>query len=565
MRTSRAMRLKAASTSLVELVSSTSTETLTLLPSRGSTVDFMRAHRLYRGRAASPHPMVAGSDGATARRCRSAPRRRTSGSTGWTSAAVHGRRPERGTVRACRRSPDRSSRPPPARCGRRAEGRGAPTVRARPAMRTAGLPGSLGSARAARRGRGRRRRRSPLGARRAVDRARRRRLLRRLRVGVASGCVAAAGAAGGLRLLRRRVVAGRRTSTSALNLVLAAVLAGLAVAWPTDGLPSSRRRRAGGRIPFLGFTARAAIVVAARPRSPCARRCSTRSHRRDTARPERVVTASCVAVEARRARAARRCSSSVCCAATPRSSAACTTSAPGMDPDAAPAARPAGHRPRARGFQVFPQVPSPPDREGFTAGRRPQRRRPRRRRRHRAGHRRRSTTPLAFLSGTCLTCQRFWDAFRKPDEARPAPPTSGSSIVTKGAGEESPARIAELAPPGIPLVMSTRGVGRLRRPRLALLRAGRRAVGPGPGRGHRHRLAPGARLLDQVAGRRRARRASSRPGGSPSRPADDDRERRVDDELHAAGHPARRPQPLRRGPRRRGEADHRTGSRARAT
>jgi hypothetical protein len=127
----------------------------------------------------------------------------------------------------------------------------------------------------------------------------------------------------------------------------------------------------------------------------------------------------------------------------------------GIDPDAAPAQRAAVANPQpGRDFQVMPQVPSPPDREGFTAAA------------DLSGegvsddaltvrvtgvqH----DTVLAFLSSGCLTCQRFWDAFRKPKKLGLRPDVR-LVVVTKGAGDESPATIAKLAPPGIPLVMSS--------------------------------------------------------------------------------------------------------------
>jgi hypothetical protein len=60
---------------------------------------------------------------------------------------------------------------------------------------------------------------------------------------------------------------------------------------------------------------------------------------------------------------------------------------------------------------------------------------------------------LAFLSSGCTTCRPFWRTFEGEFElprsdVRPI-------IVTKGGEEESPAKIAELAPATIPTVMST--------------------------------------------------------------------------------------------------------------
>jgi hypothetical protein len=102
----------------------------------------------------------------------------------------------------------------------------------------------------------------------------------------------------------------------------------------------------------------------------------------------------------------------------------------------------------------MPQVPSPPDREGFAGGA------------DLAGagvaddavslrvvgveH----DTIVAFLSSGCLTCQRFWDAFRKPKKLG-LPAGTRLVIVTKGPHEESVSSIARVAPPAVPLVMSS--------------------------------------------------------------------------------------------------------------
>lgn len=134
----------------------------------------------------------------------------------------------------------------------------------------------------------------------------------------------------------------------------------------------------------------------------------------------------------------------------------------GLD-DAAERSRPSGRASaaaarRRRGtvrredFNVFPEVPSPGDREGLPVAR------------DLAGtgladdalsvrvvgveH----TTLVAFLSSTCVTCQRFWEAFADP--ALDLPPHTRVVIVTKGLDEESPSQLARLAPPGVPVVMS---------------------------------------------------------------------------------------------------------------
>ena len=63
-------------------------------------------------------------------------------------------------------------------------------------------------------------------------------------------------------------------------------------------------------------------------------------------------------------------------------------------------------------------------------------------------------TVLAFLSSTCLTCARFWDDLA---DARTVSLPDGARlvVVAKGAEEESPTAIAELAPRGFATVLSS--------------------------------------------------------------------------------------------------------------
>jgi hypothetical protein len=63
-------------------------------------------------------------------------------------------------------------------------------------------------------------------------------------------------------------------------------------------------------------------------------------------------------------------------------------------------------------------------------------------------------TLLAFLSSSCLTCAGFWESFAEPDQLL-LPESTRLVVVTKDASEESPSAIAALAPPGLPLVMSS--------------------------------------------------------------------------------------------------------------
>jgi hypothetical protein len=60
-------------------------------------------------------------------------------------------------------------------------------------------------------------------------------------------------------------------------------------------------------------------------------------------------------------------------------------------------------------------------------------------------------TLLAFLSSGCSTCAGFWaglEEARLPDGVRPV-------VVTRGADRERPARLRELAPRGVAVVMSS--------------------------------------------------------------------------------------------------------------
>lgn len=130
----------------------------------------------------------------------------------------------------------------------------------------------------------------------------------------------------------------------------------------------------------------------------------------------------------------------------------------GIDPDGAPS-QPSSPPPTPitsrDDFQVMPQVPSPPDREHFggaadLAGLGP------------GGQDAVSVritgvehdTIVAFLSSGCITCQKFWDAFRKPRKLK-LPDGTRLVVVTKGADAESPSSVADLAPSAFPTVMST--------------------------------------------------------------------------------------------------------------
>jgi hypothetical protein len=63
-------------------------------------------------------------------------------------------------------------------------------------------------------------------------------------------------------------------------------------------------------------------------------------------------------------------------------------------------------------------------------------------------------TLVAFLSSGCLTCKTFWDGLRA-DRREPLPQNIRLLVVVKDRDMESPSRLRELAPPDIPVVMSS--------------------------------------------------------------------------------------------------------------
>lgn len=64
-----------------------------------------------------------------------------------------------------------------------------------------------------------------------------------------------------------------------------------------------------------------------------------------------------------------------------------------------------------------------------------------------------SATLLAFLTSGCSTCQTFWEAFAEPHST--LPDGVALVVVTKDPSHESPTRLAELAPAGVRVVMSS--------------------------------------------------------------------------------------------------------------
>ena len=63
-------------------------------------------------------------------------------------------------------------------------------------------------------------------------------------------------------------------------------------------------------------------------------------------------------------------------------------------------------------------------------------------------------TLLFFLSSGCLTCRAFWEALGAPETLQ-IPEGVRPIVIAKDAGEESLSVLQELAPPNIPLVLSS--------------------------------------------------------------------------------------------------------------
>jgi hypothetical protein len=61
---------------------------------------------------------------------------------------------------------------------------------------------------------------------------------------------------------------------------------------------------------------------------------------------------------------------------------------------------------------------------------------------------------IAFLSSGCSTCQGFWEAFGA-DSRGPLPGGARLIVVTKDSSHESSSKLRDLAPAGVPVVMSS--------------------------------------------------------------------------------------------------------------
>jgi hypothetical protein len=142
-------------------------------------------------------------------------------------------------------------------------------------------------------------------------------------------------------------------------------------------------------------------------------------------------------------------------------------------------------------------------------------------------------TLLAFLSSSCLTCATFWESFADPGSLL-LPASTRLVIVTKDPAEESPSRIAELAPDGVTLVQSSAAWGDYRVPGSPYFVFVDGPTGRVRGEGTGATWKQVANLLAQATGD-----LTFTAGPSAKRRAkpqsDADRERAIDRELLAAG------------------------------
>lgn len=206
----------------------------------------------------------------------------------------------------------------------------------------------------------------------------------------------------------------------------------------------------------------------------------------------------------------------------------------GVDVTAPAPATPIDGPQPGRDFQVMPQVPSPPDRVAFggsadLAGVGPDGTEAVAVRITGVEH----DTIVAFLSSGCLTCQKFWDAFRKPRKLG-LPAGTRLVIVTKGPEAESVASVSRLAPGTIPTVMSSEAFADYDVPGSPYFVQVHGPTGRVRGEGTGPDWDQVSSLLSQASGD--ADLQATLAGEVVPKPdADADRESRIDRELYAAG------------------------------
>lgn len=209
----------------------------------------------------------------------------------------------------------------------------------------------------------------------------------------------------------------------------------------------------------------------------------------------------------------------------------------GLDDDVPTVAAPSSPPPTGvsrRDFNVMPQVPSPPGREEFggvadLSGLGPDGVEAVSVRVTGVEH----DTIVAFLSSGCITCQKFWDAFRKPRKLG-LPKGTRLVVVTKGPDAESVSAVSGLAPSGFPTVMSSEAFDHYDVPGSPYFVHVHGPTGRVLGEGTGPDWDQVYSLLSQASGDAALR---DKLAGSyvPKPSADAEREARIDRELHAAG------------------------------
>jgi hypothetical protein len=144
-------------------------------------------------------------------------------------------------------------------------------------------------------------------------------------------------------------------------------------------------------------------------------------------------------------------------------------------------------------------------------------------------------TLLAFLSSSCTTCERFWDAFARRDDTEVLLPAGTRLVVVaKSPAEESPARLAELAPPDVDLILSSDAWSDYRVPGSPYFVYVEGATGRVRGEGTGMDWPQVAGLLAQATGDL-AFTLGDAGARIPKPVSDAERERQIDEELMAAG------------------------------
>jgi hypothetical protein len=143
-------------------------------------------------------------------------------------------------------------------------------------------------------------------------------------------------------------------------------------------------------------------------------------------------------------------------------------------------------------------------------------------------------TLLAFLSSGCGSCGAFWSAFHHlerwgfPDDTRLV-------VVTKGPDLEIPAAVAEQAPPGLPVIMSTAAWSDYEVPGSPFFVLVDGANGRRVGEGVANHLGQVAELVRRAVLDGAARRPATRGRAAASGLDGPERERANDQELLSAG------------------------------